>query len=56
MVQANPLSFLRFQSRGSLFSAVFLQLKVMAWMRSKVRAEMSLSLLQPHADHSALAV
>lgn len=56
MVQANPLSFLHFQSQGSLFSAVFLLLKVMAWMRSKVRAGMSLSLLQLHADHSALAV
>lgn len=56
MVQANPLSFLHFQSQGSLFSAVFLLLKVMAWIRSKVRAGMSLSLLQLHADHSALAV
>lgn len=56
MVQANPLSFLHFQSQGSLFSAVFLLLKVMAWIRSKVRAGMSLSLLQLHADRSALAV
>lgn len=57
MHRANPLSFLHFQSHGSLFSA-FSKLsysRIVAWMRSEVNTGTSFPSLRPCGDRSVLA-